>query len=46
MWEILSGQERDPRYARLTPADRKAIVEILRDTKQDLPATWDAPNTF
>jgi hypothetical protein len=25
-------------YSRLTLADRKAIVEILRDTRKDLPA--------
>lgn len=37
MWEILSSQEKSAKYARLTPADREAIVEILRDTKKDLP---------
>jgi hypothetical protein len=38
MWEVLSGQERDPRYqAALSLADRQSIVEILRDTKKDLP---------
>ena len=26
-----------PKYAHLTPADRQAIVEILRATKPDLP---------
>jgi hypothetical protein len=37
MWQILSGQETDKVYARLSLADRQAIVEILRDTKTDLP---------
>jgi len=38
MWAVLSGQEQDPRYrAALSRADREAIVEILRDTKKDLP---------
>ena len=38
MWEILSGQEQDPRYREaLSPADRQAVVEILRETKTDLP---------
>jgi hypothetical protein len=37
MWEILSGQERDSRYARLSVADRRAVVEILRETKRELP---------
>jgi hypothetical protein len=36
MWQILSGQEHGGKYARLTPADRQAVVEILRDTKPDL----------
>lgn len=35
---VLSGEERAPRYARLTPADRQAVLEILRETKPNLPA--------
>jgi hypothetical protein len=31
--EILSGADHSPVYARLTPSDRTAILEILRDTK-------------
>ena len=38
MWEVLSGQATDDRYTRLTLDDRRAVVEILRDTKPDLPA--------
>jgi hypothetical protein len=37
LWNILSGQEKDRRYARLSAADRIAIVEILTDTVKDLP---------
>ena len=38
MWQILSGQEREARYrSALSLADRQAIVDILRDTKKDLP---------
>ena len=37
MWQILSGEEKGARYARMSQADRQAIVEILRDTKNDLP---------
>jgi hypothetical protein len=33
MWRILSGAEKDPRYARLSLADRNAALEILRETK-------------
>ena len=39
LWEVLSGEERDARYHKaLSRADRQAIVEILRDTKKDLPS--------
>jgi hypothetical protein len=37
MWEILSGKENDKRYARLSHADRQAIVDILRETDKGLP---------
>jgi hypothetical protein len=37
LWEVLSGEERAPRYARLTPQVRSAIVDILRETKKGLP---------
>jgi hypothetical protein len=37
MWGILSGNESGPAYAHLSRADREAIVEILRDTRTDLP---------
>jgi hypothetical protein len=40
MWQVLSGEARGARYARLAAADRQAILEILRDTKQDLPPYW------
>ena len=49
MWEILSGQERDQRYAVLTPADRRAILEILSETKPDAAAYFaerKASNTY
>ena len=43
LWNVLSGQERDERYrAALSLADRQAIVEILRDTKKDLPPYFQA----
>jgi hypothetical protein len=43
MWTILSGQTREPRYAVLSAADRQAILEILRDTKADLPEYFVTP---
>ena len=36
MWQVLSGADTDPRYRRLSADDRRAILDILRDTKTDL----------
>jgi hypothetical protein len=38
LWQVLSGADTARTYAGLSPASRRAIVEILRDTKKDLPA--------
>jgi hypothetical protein len=39
LWDVLSGEEQDERYRSvLSRADRQAIVEILRDTRKDLPS--------
>jgi hypothetical protein len=40
LWTILSGTETDGRYGRLVVADRRAIVDILRATKSDLPTRF------
>ena len=41
LWQVLSGAASgDKTYARLSAADRRAITEILRDTKADLPASF------
>lgn len=37
MFDILSGKDRRAKYAQLSAADRRAVLEILRDTKQGLP---------
>jgi hypothetical protein len=41
VWErllaVLSGRDAVPKYAHLTAADRTAIIEILRETKDGLP---------
>lgn len=33
--DVLEGREKAPRYAKLTAADRQAVMEIVRDTKKD-----------
>jgi hypothetical protein len=38
--EILTGQDTSPEFARVEPEMRRAILEILRDTKPNLPAYW------
>lgn len=43
LWDVLSGRVTDAVYERLSPADRAAIVEILIDTKPDLPDYFRAP---
>jgi hypothetical protein len=43
LWEVLTGADQTSLSARLTPDDRKAVYEILLDTKLDLPGYWRAP---
>lgn len=38
--EVLSGRDQSPEFARLTAADRGAILEILLATKRGLPDEW------
>ncbi|MSO21444.1 MAG: hypothetical protein EXQ56_13505 [Acidobacteria bacterium] len=40
LYGILSGKATGARYAKLSAADRTAILEILRDTKPTLPAYY------
>ena len=37
MWAVLSGEDIQKPYDRLSDDDRRAVVEILIDTKPDLP---------
>src|SRR5262249_22196066 len=37
LWEVLSGQDTSADFGHLSAADRRAILEILRETKPDLP---------
>ena len=42
MWRVLSGADMDAKYSRLALRDRQAVVEILRETKADLPSLFGA----
>ncbi len=44
MWDVLSGHETAQKYAKLSAADRRSVVEILRDTLDDLPGEFIAPD--
>lgn len=37
LWLVLTGQTQDKAFAGLSSADRKAVLEILRSTKRNLP---------
>ncbi len=40
LWQLLSAPPAGRKYAHLTAADRRAVLEILRATKSDLPAPF------
>ena len=40
LYEILTGKDQSKAYARLSAEDRRAVLEILRQTKATLPAYW------
>lgn len=40
LYEILTGRDQDPQFAGLSADNRKAVLEILRETKPNLPAYW------
>jgi hypothetical protein len=46
LWAVLSGQEASPAYAHLSPEDRQAILEILRETMPGLPENWGVEHTI
>jgi hypothetical protein len=42
LWEVLSGTDTSENFRHLTAADRRAILEILRESKPNLPSSWRA----
>ncbi|HLK57015.1 MAG TPA: hypothetical protein VKU00_10640, partial [Chthonomonadaceae bacterium] len=42
LWEVLTSQDKGPAFADLSPADRATILNILRETKHNLPDYWRA----
>jgi hypothetical protein len=43
LYDVLNGRDRDPKFAHLSTQDRAAILEVLLDTKANLPDYWTAP---
>ncbi len=44
IYDILTSKDQNPKFKRLSAEDRRAIVEILEDTKPGLPLYWKAPD--
>ena len=42
---ILRGEDRSEAFEHLTPNERRSILEILLDTKENLPASWRQDST-
>lgn len=42
LYEILTGVDTKPEFAKLSTTDRQAVLEILRETVPDLPDYWRA----
>jgi hypothetical protein len=42
LYDILTGHDPDPQFAKIAATDRQAILEILRETKPNLPDYWRA----
>lgn len=40
LFAILSGEDNDQQFRHLSESDRRAVLEILRQTKSDLPGYW------
>jgi hypothetical protein len=40
LYDVLTGQDAGQKYASISAADRTAILDIVRETKHDLPEYW------
>jgi hypothetical protein len=43
LYDVLAGLDQSKKFASLSQPDRRAILEILRDTKPNLPPYWKSP---
>ena len=42
IYDVLTGKDQSKKFARLSAEDRRAVLEIVRQTKPGLPAYWTA----
>jgi hypothetical protein len=42
LYDVLSGRDQSDKFKRLSPDDRRAVLEILRETKRGLPEYFKA----
>ena len=40
LYDVLTNKDTDERYKKISPADREAVLQIVRDTKPNLPDYW------
>jgi hypothetical protein len=40
LYDVLTGRDKTQPFAAISPSDRRAALEILRDTKPNLPGYW------
>ena len=45
LYDVIAGRDTSDTYAHLSASDRKAILEILRETKPNLPSYWHEDST-
>jgi hypothetical protein len=45
LYDVLTGKDQSKKFARLSVEDRRAVLEIVRQTKPGLPAYWAAGST-
>lgn len=45
LFDVLTGKDASPAFAKLSLEDRRAVLEILLDTKPGLPDYWKKTNT-
>jgi hypothetical protein len=43
LFNVLTGKNTDPKFAKLSTDDRRNVMEILRATKPNLPSYWKTP---